>query len=557
MKAPTHRCLLSSLIESNEKTTRQAKTHESFERLKYSQPQTATPKTQMTNRKSKQMSLVQVQQLIQQPLLRKNHTALSEVPHTWNTSRSIEKTVDLLAMPQHKRVKWLEKQKSLLAQQQPVTERVQTSRIKQMATATNYNNFLKKFNGEQQMMILDKTKTTTIPIQKLQNEMQENKERQFIFKQPLRIIKGMSEHMLRMKSISRQHESIPSPPRRLSNPRYELTNANRVRFSKYYQDDSLKVLKSQKRDPNQIFKELHIEDIQYTDLDRAQNHPINIALFNMLKDEEIILKQQQLEEAEKYTAQELIKQRQEIERFDELTRQEYHRKCYVDFKSKSINSKYQHKNLNLDQSLLEVFPKNEIINPQQQRKMRRHKILNMIKMFLFRLHELHLNLDDLINHRVYPLTAYSHERSKLFFDLVKSNKLELAHRELQENRYLVYEFDSSKLTPLHHAVIRNHVEMVELLMEYHSDVNRRDILGRTPLFFGIRSGYNDCVQLLLYNQAIPWSNKKNQYDLYLDMLSDKVRDQYRKAKNYHLQMQMMSYTKRAAFWMERRYYFTQ
>ena len=62
MKVTTHRCLLSSLIESNDKQ-RQTKTHESFERIKYSS--TATPKTQMTNRKSKQMSLVQVQQLIQ------------------------------------------------------------------------------------------------------------------------------------------------------------------------------------------------------------------------------------------------------------------------------------------------------------------------------------------------------------------------------------------------------------------------------------------------------------------------------------------------------------
>ena len=54
----------------------------------------------------------------------------------------------------------------------------------------------------------------------------------------------------------------------------------------------------------------------------------------------------------------------------------------------------------------------------------------MIKMFLFRLHELHLNLEDLIKYRIYPLTAYVNERAKLFFDLVKSNKLELTHREL-------------------------------------------------------------------------------------------------------------------------------
>lgn len=47
-------------------------------------------------------------------------------------------------------------------------------------------------------------------------------------------------------------------------------------------------------------------------------------------------------------------------------------------------------------------------------------------MFLFRLHELNLNLEDLVKHKIYPLTAYNNERSKLFFDLVKSNKLELA-----------------------------------------------------------------------------------------------------------------------------------
>lgn len=44
----------------------------------------------------------------------------------------------------------------------------------------------------------------------------------------------MSEHMLRMKSTTRQHESPIGRPRRLSNPRYELTLANRVRFSKYH-----------------------------------------------------------------------------------------------------------------------------------------------------------------------------------------------------------------------------------------------------------------------------------------------------------------------------------
>ena len=84
----------------------------------------------------------------------------------------------------------------------------------------------------------------------------------------------------------------------------------------------------------------------------------------------------------------------------------------------------------------------------------------MIKLFLFRLHDLNLTLEDLLSHRAYPKFAYQNPRTKLFFDLVKSNKIDLVSRELQENRYLVYEYDSSKLTALHHAVIRNHVEMV-------------------------------------------------------------------------------------------------
>ena len=59
----------------------------------------------------------------------------------------------------------------------------------------------------------------------------------------------------------------------------------------------------------------------------------------------------------------------------------------------------------------------------------------------------------------------------------------------------------AKLTPtpylLHYAILHQHVEMVELLLESGSLVNLRDNQGNTPLITAAISGQSNIVKILL------------------------------------------------------------
>ena len=43
------------------------------------------------------------------------------------------------------------------------------------------------------------------------------------------------------------------------------------------------------------------------------------------------------------------------------------------------------------------------------------------------------------------------------------------------------------MTALHWAAKRGFPEIVRVLINYHSDVNARDIIGRTPLYYSVES----------------------------------------------------------------------
>ena len=49
--------------------------------------------------------------------------------------------------------------------------------------------------------------------------------------------------------------------------------------------------------------------------------------------------------------------------------------------------------------------------------------------------------------------------------------------------------------------------MTQLLINHKADINSKDQLGRTALYFAYREGFNDIGRLLLLNKAVPWSNK--------------------------------------------------
>jgi ankyrin repeat protein len=58
-------------------------------------------------------------------------------------------------------------------------------------------------------------------------------------------------------------------------------------------------------------------------------------------------------------------------------------------------------------------------------------------------------------------------------------------------------------TPLHYAAYTGNTEMIELLLDYHADVNAKDMSGVTPLHLAAAEGHPEAVRLLLAAKADP------------------------------------------------------
>ena len=72
---------------------------------------------------------------------------------------------------------------------------------------------------------------------------------------------------------------------------------------------------------------------------------------------------------------------------------------------------------------------------------------------------------------------------------------------LADDRFLVYQHNELRQTPLHVAAKRNHLDIAVLLIRYHSDVNAKDSMGKTPLYFSVLDCYKDMTILLIANMS--------------------------------------------------------
>ena len=95
-----------------------------------------------------------------------------------------------------------------------------------------------------------------------------------------------------------------------------------------------------------------------------------------------------------------------------------------------------------------------------------------------------INFEE-IDSKIVPKDSFYRPGTENLFKLILYNQVEEAAEILVEDRFLVYHFNESKQTPLIHAIKLGHNTMAKLLVKFGSDVNWRDIMGRSPLYYAV------------------------------------------------------------------------
>ena len=76
---------------------------------------------------------------------------------------------------------------------------------------------------------------------------------------------------------------------------------------------------------------------------------------------------------------------------------------------------------------------------------------------------------------------------------------------LKANKFLVYDIDNTKKTPLHWAAQKGYNLMAKLLIDNGSDVDSVDLIKRTPLHLCAKNNNVETTKLLLAYMANPFA----------------------------------------------------
>jgi hypothetical protein len=121
-----------------------------------------------------------------------------------------------------------------------------------------------------------------------------------------------------------------------------------------------------------------------------------------------------------------------------------------------------------------------------------------------KLQQLDINLADMQSGIVFSSKPLQKQYSKDFIDACRQGDGILAKICLIKNKFLVYDYDYTGKTALHWATIRGHYAIMELLLQYHSDADAKDLLSRTPLHYSALHNDITAIKILLSSNADPF-----------------------------------------------------
>ncbi|KAL4493423.1 hypothetical protein ABPG72_007431 [Tetrahymena utriculariae] len=183
---------------------------------------------------------------------------------------------------------------------------------------------------------------------------------------------------------------------------------------------------------------------------------------------------------------------------------------YANKNTSYYNDTLSSKNKNVSQ--IQAISENKFVNQiskDQIFQKKKVKILRQqLKEALKYLFKLKITPSEISSYQVFSTKPYQKKGSYELISYSKKGDTDLVRDLTMENKYLVYDFDYVYMTALHWACKRGHCQVAGMLIQQGADVDAKDLIGRTPLYFAISIQDAPIVELLLSNQASPWSTKE-------------------------------------------------
>ncbi|EAS03144.2 ankyrin domain protein (macronuclear) [Tetrahymena thermophila SB210] len=168
----------------------------------------------------------------------------------------------------------------------------------------------------------------------------------------------------------------------------------------------------------------------------------------------------------------------------------------------------KNKNVSQIQAISENKFVNQISKDQILQKKKVKILRQQLKEALKYLFKLKISPSEISSNQVFSTKPYQKKGSYELICYSKKGDTDLVRDLTMENKYLVYDFDYVYMTALHWACKRGHCQVARMLIQQGADVDAKDLIGRTPLYFAISIQDAPIVELLLSNQANPWSTKE-------------------------------------------------
>lgn len=129
------------------------------------------------------------------------------------------------------------------------------------------------------------------------------------------------------------------------------------------------------------------------------------------------------------------------------------------------------------------------------RAMKRKRILRLLLDRLKKLGQLGITIEELMENNPFPTKPFQRPEAKKFLEYAREGDKYKMRALLKICKYYVYEYDHVRSanqlnqTALHWAAKRGHLECVEILLGYGVDINAKDSMDKTALYYAFLGNY--------------------------------------------------------------------